>query len=73
VIGSFCGVRPSIGKKKLMISICFSRCGIVNVTALPEKETSTCQFFIDKVLDDFDKDLAEKRPKKRPRDVFASG
>jgi hypothetical protein len=42
----------------------------VNVTALPEKETFTCQFFIDKVLDDFDKELAEKRPKKRARDIF---
>jgi hypothetical protein len=42
----------------------------VNVTALPEKETFTCQFFIDTVLDNFDKELAEKQPKKRARDIF---
>jgi hypothetical protein len=32
-----------------------------------KKETITCQFFVDKVLDDFDKELAETRPKKHAR------
>jgi histone-lysine N-methyltransferase SETMAR len=67
-------IRPSIGAKKLMIWVCFSRCGIGTVTALSEKERFTRQFFVDKVLEDFDKELAETRPKKRARGIFfASG
>jgi hypothetical protein len=63
-------VRPSIGTKKWMIWVCFSRCGIRSGTTLPEKETFTCQFFVDKVLDHFDKELAETRPPKRARGAF---
>jgi MoaA/NifB/PqqE/SkfB family radical SAM enzyme len=63
-------VRSSIGTKKLMIWVCFSRCGIGSVVVSPEKEIFTCQFFVDKVLDDFDKELTETRPKKRARCTF---
>jgi histone-lysine N-methyltransferase SETMAR len=63
-------IRRSIGAKKLMIWVCFSRCGIGSVTALPEKESFTRQFFVDKVIEDFDKELADTRPKKRARDIF---
>jgi hypothetical protein len=39
--------------------------------SLPDqKKTFTCQFFVDKVLHDFDKELAETRPKKRARGIF---
>jgi histone-lysine N-methyltransferase SETMAR len=62
-------IRPSIGAKKLMIWVCFSRCGIGSVTALTEK-TLTCQFFVYTFLYDFDKALAETRPKKRARGTF---
>jgi hypothetical protein len=48
----------------LMIWVCFSRSGIESIIALPEKETFTCTSFVKKLLDDFDKDRAETRPKK---------
>jgi hypothetical protein len=35
-----------------------------------KKETFTCQFFVDKIIDNFDKELAETRPKKRARGTF---
>jgi hypothetical protein len=38
--------------------------------ALPKKESFTHQFFVDKILEDFDKELAETRPKKRARGIF---
>jgi hypothetical protein len=53
-----------------MIWVCFSRTGIGNVTALLEQETFTRVFFIEKVLDDFDKDRAETRPKKCTRETI---
>jgi hypothetical protein len=53
-----------------MICVCFSQCGIGSATARPEKETFTCQFFVDKVLDDFDEELAETLPKKCARGTF---
>jgi hypothetical protein len=43
-------IRQSIGAKRLMISVSFSRCGIGSVTALPEKESFTRQFFVDKEI-----------------------
>jgi hypothetical protein len=54
----------------LVIWVCSSRGGIGCVTALPEKESFTRQFFVDKVLEDFDKGLAETRPKKRAPGIF---
>jgi hypothetical protein len=35
-----------------------------------QKKSFTRQFFVDKVLTDFDKELAETRPKKRARGIF---
>jgi hypothetical protein len=53
-----------------MIWVCFSRPGIETITAFPEKETFTRRFFVEKVLDDFDKERAEARPKRRPPGTF---
>jgi hypothetical protein len=63
-------VRRSIGAKTLMIWVCFSRTGIDNVIVLSEKETFTHAFFVEKVLDDFDRKPPETRPKKRARMTF---
>jgi hypothetical protein len=41
-----------------------------SVIALPEKDNFTREFCAKKVLDDFDKERAEKRPKKRARGTF---
>jgi hypothetical protein len=56
--------------EKLMIWVCFSRSGIGSITALPEKETFTRRLFVEKVLDDFDKERAETRPEKRAPGIF---
>jgi hypothetical protein len=53
-----------------MIWVYFSRFGIESITALPEKEIFTRMLFVEKVLDDFDKERAETRPKKRPPGTF---
>jgi hypothetical protein len=45
--------------KKMMISIYISRSGIASIIALPRKESFTRRFFVEKVLDDFDKERAE--------------
>jgi hypothetical protein len=50
--------------------ICFSRSGIGSITAWPEKEIFTRRFFVEKRLDDFDKEWAQTQPKKRSRGTF---
>jgi hypothetical protein len=54
----------------MMILVCFSRSGIGSIIALPEKETFTHRLFVEKMADDFDKERAERRPKKRARGRF---
>jgi hypothetical protein len=53
-----------------MIWICFLRLGIGSITALSEKETYKHRSFVEKVLDNFDKERAETLPKKRACGAF---
>jgi hypothetical protein len=53
-----------------MIWVYFSRSGIGSITPLAEKEIFTRRSFIEKVLDDFDKERVETRPTKRARGTF---
>jgi hypothetical protein len=53
-----------------MIWVCLSRSGIGNITTLLEKEIFTCRLFVEKVLNDFDKERAETRTKKPARGTF---
>jgi hypothetical protein len=63
-------VRSFIGTKKVMTWVCFSRSGIGNVLLLPSKETLDREFFVEKVLADFDKERARNWPRKQSRDTF---
>jgi hypothetical protein len=51
-------IRSSIGAKELMIWTCFSHFGIANVVHLPSQDNFTRAFFVEKILDGFDKALA---------------
>jgi histone-lysine N-methyltransferase SETMAR len=54
----------------MMILVCFSRFGIGNVVLLPAKETFDREFFVEKVLADFDEERARNCPRKHSKDTF---
>jgi hypothetical protein len=63
-------VRPFIGAKKVMIWACFSRSGIENIILLLLKEAFDREFFVEKVLANFDKERMRNRLRKCSRDTF---
>jgi hypothetical protein len=54
----------------MMILIYFSRVGIGNIVLLSSKETFAREFFVEKVLVDFDKERARNCPRKHSKDTF---
>jgi hypothetical protein len=63
-IGSF------IGQNKVMIGVCFLRSGIRNTVLLRPKETFDREFFVEKVLADFDEERVRNHPRKCSKDAF---
>jgi hypothetical protein len=59
-----------IGAKKVVIWICFFRSGIESLVFLPPRETFNREFFVEKVLADFDEEVAQNRPKNPSRGTF---
>jgi histone-lysine N-methyltransferase SETMAR len=60
-------VKHMISSRKTMVSVYFSRRGIVSLEFLPQGQTYNSQFFTDTVLASIDNKLAETRPKKRSK------
>jgi hypothetical protein len=54
----------------MMILACFSRFGIENIVLLPSKKTFHCEFFVEKVLADFDEERVRNCPRKHSKDTF---
>jgi hypothetical protein len=62
--------RLFIGTKKVMIWVYFSRFGIGNIVLLSLKEIFDCEFFVETVLSDFDKERARNHQRKYCKDIF---